>query len=82
MRWQLNEINALIWPSPDGIGVMNDAAYKQTVNIAQTYGVLKAAPDAAALRTDLSKKALEGIDGDTKGAGFKKITVELKEGGK
>jgi NitT/TauT family transport system substrate-binding protein len=82
MRWQLNEVNALIWPSPDGIGMMNDAAYKQTVEIAQTYGVLKAAPDAAALRTDLAKKALEGIDGDTKGANFKKVTVELKEGGK
>jgi NitT/TauT family transport system substrate-binding protein len=82
MRWQLNEINGLIWPSPDGIGVMNDAAYKQTVEIAKTYGVLKKEPDAAALRTDLSKKALDGLPGDTKGAGFKKITVTLKEGGK
>jgi NitT/TauT family transport system substrate-binding protein len=82
MRWQLNEVNALIWPSPDGIGVMNDAAYKQTVDIAKTYGVIKKDPDAAALRTDLSKKALEGLSGDTKGAGFKKVTVELKEDGK
>ncbi len=82
MRWQLNEINALIWPSPDGIGIMNDAAYKRTVDIAKTYGVLKSEPDAGAMRTDLAKKALEGLEGDTKGANFKKITVELKEGGK
>src|SRR5438874_1358349 len=25
--WQMNEINALIWPAPDGIGVMDKAAY-------------------------------------------------------
>ncbi|MCX6018776.1 MAG: ABC transporter substrate-binding protein [Chloroflexi bacterium] len=82
MKWQLNEINALIWPSPNGVGVLDEAAYKQTVEIAKTYGVLKAEPDAAAMRTDLAKKALEGIDGDTKGTNFKKATVELKEGGK
>jgi NitT/TauT family transport system substrate-binding protein len=82
MRWQLNEINGLIWPSPDGIGVMNDGAYKQTVDIAKTYGVIKNEPAKEAYRTDLSKKALEGLSGDTKGSGFKKVTVELKEGGK
>ena len=26
-RWQLNEINALIWPAPNGIGVMDPAAF-------------------------------------------------------
>jgi NitT/TauT family transport system substrate-binding protein len=82
MKWQLNEINALIWPSPNGIGMLDENAYKQTVEIAKTYGVLKAEPDAAAVRTDLAKKALEGLDGDAKGEGFKKATVELKEGGK
>jgi NitT/TauT family transport system substrate-binding protein len=82
MRWQLNEINALIWPSPNGIGMLDDAAYKQTVEIAKTYGVVKNDPDPAAARTDLAKKALEGLDGDTKGTAFKKATVELKEGGK
>lgn len=82
MRWQLNEINALIWPSPNGIGMLDDTAYKQTVEIAKTYGVIKNEPDAAAVRTDLAKKALEGLDGDTKGAAFKKVAVELKEGGK
>ena len=81
MKWQLNEINALIWPSPNGIGMLDDAAYKSTVDIAKTYGVLKADPDAGATRTDLAKKALEGLQGDTKGAAFKKVTVELKEGG-
>jgi NitT/TauT family transport system substrate-binding protein len=81
MRWQLNEINALIWPSPSGIGIMDEALYKQTVEIAKTYGILKGDPDAGAYRTDLAKKALEGLTGDIKGENFKKITVELKEGG-
>ncbi|MFC1465811.1 MAG: ABC transporter substrate-binding protein [Candidatus Brachytrichaceae bacterium NZ_4S206] len=81
MRWQLNEINALIWPSPNGIGQMDEALYKQTVEIAKTYGILKQDPDAGAYRTDLAKKALEGLEGDIKGEGFTKITVELKEGG-
>lgn len=81
MRWQLNEINALIWPSPNGIGQMDETLYKQTVDIAKTYGILKQDPDAGAYRTDLAAKALEGLSGDTKGEGFKKITVELKEGG-
>jgi NitT/TauT family transport system substrate-binding protein len=81
MKWQLNEINALIWPSPNGIGQMDENLYKQTVDIAKTYGVLKADPTAGAYRTDLAAKALEGLQGDTKGEAFKKATVELKEGG-
>mgnify|MGYP000433418756 CR=1 FL=1 len=56
-------------------------AEMQTVEIAKTYGILKADPDAGAYRTDLAQKALEGLEGDIKGEGFTKITVELKEGG-
>ena len=32
--WQTNEINKLIWPSPDGIGMIDKAAWDQTVDIA------------------------------------------------
>ena len=28
--WQMNEINALIWPSPAGIGLLDKALYDQT----------------------------------------------------
>ena len=34
MRWQLNEINKLIWPSPGGIGMMDQALWDQTVEVA------------------------------------------------
>ena len=81
--WQMNEINGLIWPSPNGIGTLDKALWDQTVSIATTYKVLKAAPSEGAFRTDLAKKALDalGTSVDTKGASFQKSTVTLKEGG-
>jgi NitT/TauT family transport system substrate-binding protein len=81
--WQMNEINALIWPSPNGIGMLDPASLQQTIQIATTYKVLKAAPSTDATRTDLAKKALDqlGSSVDTKGASFQKQTITLKEGG-
>jgi len=81
--WQMNEINALIWPSPNGVGLMDKALYDQTINIATTYKVLKAAPAEGAYRTDLAQKALDGLGTsiDTTGASFQKGSVTLNEGG-
>lgn len=82
MRWQLNEVNDLIWPSPQGIGVMDENLYKQTVDISTEFKVLSKAPDESAYRTDLAQKALEGLaDADTKGESFQKQTVEVTPGG-
>ena len=81
--WQMNEINALIWPSPNGIGLLDKTLFDQTISIATTYKVLKAAPSADATRTDLAQKALTalGTSVDTKGASFAKQTITLKAGG-
>jgi NitT/TauT family transport system substrate-binding protein len=81
--WQMNEINALIWPSPSGVGLLDKALWDQTISIATTYKVLKAAPTEGAFRTDLAQKALDGLGTsvDTKGAGFQKQTITLKAGG-
>jgi NitT/TauT family transport system substrate-binding protein len=81
--WQMNEINALIWPSPNGIGLMDKSLWDQTIQVATTYAVLKAAPTDGAYRTDLAQKALDALGSsvDTKGASFQKGTVTLKEGG-
>ena len=81
--WQMNEINALIWPSTNGIGQFDQAAYDQTVDIAVTYGVLTAAPAADATRSDLAAAAYAALGSsvDGKGAGYTKGTVELTEGG-
>jgi NitT/TauT family transport system substrate-binding protein len=67
--WMMNEINPLIWPSPNGIGVMDPAAWQQTVDVSVSTGIIKAAPPADAYRTDLATKALESITDDAKGCG-------------
>jgi NitT/TauT family transport system substrate-binding protein len=81
--WQMNEVNALIWPSPNGIGVIDPAVWAQTAQIAQTYGIIKNAPTADAYRTDLVTQALAALGSsvDTKGASFQKTTVTLQPGG-
>ena len=84
MTWQLNEINALIWPSPAGIGALDKAAWDQTVNISTTYQILKGPPSGTPFRTDLAKKAADALKAqnvDITGAGFKKATVEVTPGG-
>jgi NitT/TauT family transport system substrate-binding protein len=80
-RWQLNEINALAWPSPDGIGIMNPEAFDQTAQIAQDFEVIKNPPDEDAYRTDLAEAALEGIEEDAKGEDYQKEEVEVTAGG-
>ena len=79
--WQLNEINALIWPSPDGIGQLDSGLWDQTVQIALDSGIIQAEPGDDAFRTDLATSALEGISEDTKATGFTKGTVEVTPGG-
>lgn len=82
MRWMLNEINALIWPSPNGIGVMDDDLYQQTVDIAVEFGVISQAPDDAAVRTDLAQSAVSALsDLDTTGSDFAKQDIEVTPGG-
>jgi NitT/TauT family transport system substrate-binding protein len=81
MRWQLNEINALIWPSPDGIGILDPELWQQTVDISLEFDILSAEPDDAAFRTDLAEAALAGLEGDTTGEDFEKEEVEVTPGG-
>ncbi|MGZ9277016.1 MAG: ABC transporter substrate-binding protein [Candidatus Limnocylindrales bacterium] len=81
-RWMMNEINPLIWPSPNGIGMMDAAQWQQTADVSLSAGVIKAAPPADAYRTDLAEAALaELADADTKGTSFVKGTVEVTAGG-
>ncbi len=81
-RWMMNEINPLVWPSANGIGLMDPALWQQTVDVSLAAGIIKAAPPADAYRTDLAEAALaELADADTKGASFVKGTVEVTAGG-
>jgi NitT/TauT family transport system substrate-binding protein len=79
--WMMNEINALIWPSPDGIGFLSQEAWDQTVETAIEAEIIGEAPPAEAFRTDLAEAAWEGIDGDRTGDDFTKATVEITPGG-
>ena len=82
--WMMNEINALIWPSPGGVGVMDQALYDQTIEVATSQGILAAAPDAGAFRTDIATEAVANLEAagyDVFGNDFARRTVEVKEGG-
>jgi NitT/TauT family transport system substrate-binding protein len=78
--WQMNEINALIWPSPGGIGVMNPDLWEQTVEVAVGQGVISADPGPDAYRTDLAEAAVAELEAeglDVTGDSFTKTTVTL-----
>ena len=78
--WQMNEINALIWPATKGIGVMDKAAYDRTAKIAQDFKVIKQAPSSDAYRTDLAQDAVDEISAegvDVNGSDYKKVTVKV-----
>jgi NitT/TauT family transport system substrate-binding protein len=88
--WQTNEVNKLIWPSTDGIGVIDQKLWDQTVGIAQKTKddtgstIITKAPPKTAFTNDYVDKALaelkkEGVD--VMGAGFTPLTVTLKQGG-
>jgi NitT/TauT family transport system substrate-binding protein len=82
--WMMNEINALIWPSPGGIGLMDQAAFDRTVDIAVEGKILTKEPTGTPFRNDLAQKALDALGSgvDTKGTNYQKQTVTLTEGGK
>jgi NitT/TauT family transport system substrate-binding protein len=75
--WQMNEINKLIWPSPNGIGQMDPAAWQRTADTALKFGVIKTAATKDSYVTDYATKALSGITGDTKGAAWQPAIVAL-----
>jgi NitT/TauT family transport system substrate-binding protein len=83
--WQMNEVNALIWPNRLGVGVMDPASFKNTADIAVRFGVIKNKASNAAYRSDLAKKAVAALKKqgvDVYGRKWKKAKVTLTEGGK
>ena len=75
--WMMNEINALVWPSPDGIGMLASDLWQQTVDISLDSGIIAEAPSDDAFRTDLAEAALADIEEDAIGDGFEKGEVEV-----
>src|SRR5215210_3951351 len=82
--WMMNELNALIWPAPNGIGVMDDDAYDRTAQIAQQFKVISKAPSADAYRTDIAQDAVDELDAegvDVNGSDWKKGNLKVTPGG-
>jgi NitT/TauT family transport system substrate-binding protein len=88
--WQMNEINKLIWPSENGVGFIDQAAWDRTAQIAletpnlEGATVITEAPSADAFTNDIVTEALANLEDlgvDTHGEGFAPIEVTLEEGG-
>lgn len=85
-EWQLNEILGLIFPATNGIGVMNDALWDQTVEVSTSQipeleGV-EISDDA--YRTDLAEAAVERLESngiETDGSSYERRDVTLNPGG-
>ena len=88
--WMMNEVNKLVWPSPNGIGIIDSAEWDQTVEISlntpnlEGVTVITSAPPAEAYTNQFAEAANAALQAnglDTTGDGFSPITVELQEGG-
>ncbi|WP_323793171.1 ABC transporter substrate-binding protein, partial [Nocardioides sp.] len=87
--WMANETNKLIWPSDNGIGVIDQAAWDQTVEGAlaavneQGQNLITAAPPATAYDNSYIEQAISelGDEVDTVGSGYTPTDVVLVEGG-
>ena len=79
----MNEINPLIWPSPNGIGSMPQDTYDKTIEIMLDAGLISQAPGDDAKRSDITEAAwaILGDSVDLKGEGYAKGTVEVTPGG-
>jgi NitT/TauT family transport system substrate-binding protein len=88
--WMVNETNKLIWPSEGGIGVIDEAAWDQTVAgalaaVNETGAhLITEEPPATAYSNEWIQKALDELADagiDLSGDGFSPIEVTLAEGG-
>jgi NitT/TauT family transport system substrate-binding protein len=89
--WQVNEVNKLIWPSPEpGAGTIDEVAWAQTVEVARTtvnadgQTVLAKDPDPEAYTNTYVERALEQLKAegiDVTGEGYTPLEVTLNPGG-
>ena len=85
--WQMNEINKLIWPSPEGAGFIVEADWSNTVELSlstpnlEGATVLTAEPTEGAFTNDIVTAAWELLGDDFADDEYTPIDVELVEGG-
>lgn len=84
--WQLNEVLGLIFPASNGIGVMNESLWDQTVEVAtgQIEELQGVDIPADAYRTDLAQQAVDELSEeglDVEGESYERRDIELQPGG-
>jgi NitT/TauT family transport system substrate-binding protein len=82
--WQMNEINALIWPNETGIGIMNPDDFETTATIAKDYKIIKQEASDDAYTTEFAEAAVQALEDegvDVNGADWTKPEVEVTPGG-
>lgn len=84
--WQLNEILALIFPATNGIGVMNEDLWNQTVEVAtgQIAELQGVEISSDAYRSDLAQAAVDALEADgmdVDGSSYERRDIELQPGG-
>jgi NitT/TauT family transport system substrate-binding protein len=88
--WMTNEVNKLIWPSTNGIGMIDEEAWANTVDIAMNTKnetgatIITSEPPKTAYTNEYVQQAIDELteDGvDVMGAEWKPTEVILKEGG-
>jgi len=89
--WMMNEINKLIWPSPNGIGTVDKTQWEHTVSESEKVidpatgkPLITKAPPASTINDTFVTKALadlksQGLDVD--GSGFTPLDVTITKGG-
>jgi NitT/TauT family transport system substrate-binding protein len=83
-RWQLNEINKLIWPNETGIGIMNPEDFANTAQIALDYKIIKSPANEDAYITDYAEAAVQELKDageDVNGADWQPEEVRVTPGG-
>ena len=88
--WMTNEVSKLIFPSTNGVGLIDQAAWENTVEIAQDTtnetgaSIITADPPQSAYSNEYVQQALDDLEAegvDVKGADWEPIEVTLEEGG-
>jgi len=88
--WQMNEVNKLVWPAANGIGVVDANAWAQTVDgslaAVNQDGVhlITTEPPTTAYSNEYILEAIAALEAegvDVKGDSFSPLTVTLKVGG-
>ncbi len=88
--WMVNETNKLIWPAPNGIGFIDEAAFDATVAAALSAvnesgaSLITAEPPAGVWTNEYIEQALAALEADgldVYGESYSPIEVELLEGG-